>query len=111
MTERAEHTAGPWKQQCFLVTGGDGSWVCHTGMGNLPPSRSHESEANARLIAAAPDLLAALKVALPRLAHKASCHTVRPTSEWEKHGSSCFDECDCEIKVVRAAISRATGEA
>lgn len=53
----AEHTPGPWKRSCFLVIGADGKWVCHTGMGGLPPSESHVSEANARLIAAAPELL------------------------------------------------------
>ena len=60
-TTKSMHTPGPWKQQCFLVTSETGDWVCHTGMGNLPPSRSTESEANARLIAAAPNLLKALR--------------------------------------------------
>jgi hypothetical protein len=43
-------TPRPWKRACFLITGPNGEHVTHTGSGNLPPSRSHESEANAELI-------------------------------------------------------------
>jgi hypothetical protein len=67
----AEHTPAPWRNACFQVYGPKGEKLCHTGGGNLPPSRSDESEANARLIAAAPDLLIAckrlLEVEPPRL--------------------------------------------
>src|SRR5690554_4300770 len=48
-------------------------------------------EANARLIAAAPELLEALKLALPKLAHGATCHAIRPTTEWAEHGSVSFE--------------------
>jgi hypothetical protein len=46
----ADATPRPWKRSCFLITGPHGDHVTHTGYGNLPPSRSHESEANAELI-------------------------------------------------------------
>lgn len=46
----------------------------------------------------------ALRLALPRLAHKHSCWSVRPTSEWAEHGSASFENCNCEIKAVRAAL-------
>lgn len=45
-----KHSALPWRQHCFLVTSKHGDHVTHTGMGNLPPSRSTESEANAAFI-------------------------------------------------------------
>jgi hypothetical protein len=55
------------------------------------------------------NLLAALKAALPRLAHKYACHSVRPASEWAEHGSASFENCSCEIRIVEAAIARAEG--
>ena len=45
-----DHTPAPWRNACFQVYGGDGSRVAHTGMGQLPPHRSHEAEANAATI-------------------------------------------------------------
>lgn len=48
-----EHTATPWRNQCFQVYGADNSKIAHTGMGQLPPYRSTESEANAAFIVTA----------------------------------------------------------
>ena len=47
---KAERTKGPWRRSCFQVYGADGSRIAHTGMGQLPPPRSSESEANAAAI-------------------------------------------------------------
>lgn len=44
------HTKTPWRNACFQVYGSDNSRIAHTGMGQLPPSRSSESEANAAFI-------------------------------------------------------------
>lgn len=55
------HTPAPWSNVCFQVYGPRREKICHTGLGNLPPSRSHESEANATLISAAPDYAAAVE--------------------------------------------------
>jgi hypothetical protein len=52
------------------------------------------------------ELVEALRAALPRLAHKASCHTTRPASEWLEHGSASFENCNCEIATVRAALEK-----
>ena len=63
MSEAVKHTPGPWEARTFLFMGGHklADRICHVGSStSLGPSRAHESEANARLIAAAPDLLAAL---------------------------------------------------
>lgn len=66
----AKHTPGPWIANCFMVVAPNGKSknsmsymyggqeVCHTGGGK---ASNEEAEANARLIAAAPDLLAACK--------------------------------------------------
>ncbi|WLS01696.1 hypothetical protein [Shinella oryzae] len=63
MGENVKHTPGPWEARTFSVMGGHklADRICHVGSStSLGPTRAHESEANARLIAAAPDLLAAL---------------------------------------------------
>ena len=50
------HTSGPWKRGKYIITTVDGGFVAHT----RPTSVYRVSdEANAQLIAAAPDLLAA----------------------------------------------------
>lgn len=54
-------TPGPWRSSTFQVYAASGDRVAHTGVGQLPPRRSQEAVNNARLIAAAPELLAALK--------------------------------------------------
>lgn len=66
MTE-VKHSPLPWKQTCFLVTSATGSHVTHTGMGNLPPSRSAESEANAAFIVHAANSHDGLKATVSRL--------------------------------------------
>jgi len=60
-------TPRPWRRSCFLIQGLRGDWVTHTGMGNLPPSRSHESEANAELIVTAVNSFAATQKQLAAL--------------------------------------------
>jgi hypothetical protein len=67
----ADHTPGPWTIEesnvgygpCYYIEGGDGSYVIH-GEGT---AWSESDKANARLIAAAPELLEALKVAADAL--------------------------------------------
>lgn len=61
----AQHTSGPWFARNWLVwsepTPGDTNVICHLGTNKA--RRTPEAAANARLIAAAPDLLAACKAA------------------------------------------------
>jgi hypothetical protein len=55
-------TPGPWEAHCFMVKAGRDT-ITQTGYSSSlagNPSRSFEAEANARLIAAAPELLACL---------------------------------------------------
>lgn len=51
-------------------------------------------------------LIAALELALPRIAHGAQCGAVRPTEEWAQHGSMSWENCNCERKVVIAALDQ-----
>jgi len=62
-----KHTPGPWEARTFLVMGGENmrDRICHVGTStSLGPQRSKETVANAQLIAAAPDLLEAAKLAV-----------------------------------------------
>lgn len=110
-----KHTPGPWKHSAY-----HGAVLTDTGhavevevcvfpvMRNwhqaAPAEGTHatfdKQRANARLIAAAPDLLAAAEAAL-RLAENGGTHAENPE-----------DPCTlCEIgTVLRAAIARAKGE-
>jgi hypothetical protein len=62
----SKHTPGPWVQRKGELKGSDGNNVCVWGLGLAHCSRDAVAEANARLIAAAPDLLEALKEIVQR---------------------------------------------
>ena len=55
------------------------------------------------------EAVALLRLALPRLGHPAACCSVRPTEEWEAHGSMSFDNCSCGIKAARAFLASLDG--
>ena len=63
MNEPQEHSEGPWQANGFLVLSKDLSTVCHTGGTRFKDGQPSplEAEANARLIASSPCLLAALE--------------------------------------------------
>lgn len=74
---------------------------------DLPASITGKRLATAALTASPlRECVEALQAALPRLAHPARCHRVRPAAEWAEHGSASFDNCDCEISQVRAALAK-----
>lgn len=87
------HTPGPW------AANPDG--LIHAGKNRLHIAQAatigmgHAAAANARLMAAAPDLLAALRLILD--------------SE-ETHGDSVVCDFETLQSVARAAIAKATGE-
>jgi hypothetical protein len=68
------------------------------------PSYQANDPANARLIAAAPDLLAALEAAVNQIE---SLHT---DNGWSKSGPRKADLSAVTLRVCRAAIARATGQ-
>ncbi len=97
-----KHTPGPWYQVGFWVEHEDDSvadiCTCNPddfGQGHIKRSQS-EIVANAMLIAAAPDLLAALEELLPRF------ENLRELAGFEA-------ESDAAIR-ARAAITKAKGE-
>lgn len=108
----AKHTPGPWsrgqdyqdlevgsryRNVVGVVDGSsNGLFVAKVLVG------SHETEANARLIAAAPDLLAALKL-VPLRADNCRCHLVE--------NGNC-ENCPprWHRKMIRAAIAKAEGK-
>lgn len=96
----AKHTPGPWQwTQHFDPT----ISIYKDGFGQI--ARLYDSsvgtgKANARLIAAAPDLLEALKTLVPML------------DEWHKeHPAHVGDKEPHAIKAASAAIAKATGGA
>lgn len=94
---RAKHTPGPWHAESsgeplagwMVLARGQGNCVCSTS--NL----KGRAEANARLIAAAPELLDAAKLVLVDLDHYVSNHGPGP---------------DVRLATLRAAIAKAEGQ-
>ena len=109
----SKHTPGPWKahfEEAYFVTGPDRGRVAMMmnlkGPHGLGGRRSgEESAANARLIAAAPELLEALKQILA-----AYCGVMR--SEFDFPSRPWTPERDNDIDALQAiaAIRKATGE-
>jgi hypothetical protein len=92
MKTETKHTPGPWKAEGWenlVVNSADGHTMTLAAGGNWADLA--ELKANARLIAAAPDLLAALVAMLNRYGDK-----------------SAFPMCDASIS-ARAAIAKAKG--
>ena len=102
-----KHTPGPWfvdHKSPFLVRAGDdidGRHIAHIGPANYTP-RFDVDEPNAKLIAAAPDLLEAAQLAL------------QIAESWihdQLDGTSSIDGALLHLDPVRAAIARARCEA
>jgi len=93
----AEHTPGPWRvdgrEIIYDDTSGLPYVVAKTGLYVLTPNMDANAEANARLIAAAPDLLEALEAVLHDSYHQLD--------------SQMTDETE---RKVLAAIAKAKGE-
>ena len=97
-----KHTPGPWRSEKYCVWAGD-KYIAGTQTGIGEPQ-----EANARLIAAAPELHEWLKVATEWM-------------EWwlgedycdceEGHHTCGKHERDKELKLMQAAIAKAEGRA
>jgi hypothetical protein len=109
-TKNAQHTKGPWKVEPYKFSK-RGSWVSHPA--SVQAADGHwiannisvhdfqgSAMANARLIAASPDLLAALQAVLKECAfvHK----------HWGEDDNT--KAANAAETAARAAIARATGE-
>ena len=101
----SKHTPGPWREWDDGIRGSNGESVCRVYAVTGDTGKRHGrgvSDYNARLIAAAPELLEALR-----------CLTGYAESEWRKTtggrmngGTSVPIE---HVKMARAAIAKATG--
>lgn len=89
--EANQHTPGPWLENGWYVISEGGDDVCH-----VHEAMQTTRAANARLIASAPELLAALQVAVATIERLA---TVR----------NGFSSANGTLDVARAAIAKATG--
>ena len=98
----SKHTPGPWRAYGFMITGGDFRQVAECNMPVGTPGREEdatvdEDQANARLIAAAPDLLAACEMLISD-----------PSEEWSQ---TEFDRrVGAARDMARAAVKKAKGE-
>ena len=101
--QEVKHTPGPWSSRafgtrgedgpsCFRISGPDGEVADTFGY-------SERDSANARLIAAAPALLAALKRAKAR----------EPRCLRDQVGASSSGDCNCVTCAIDAAIALAEG--
>jgi hypothetical protein len=102
-----KHTPGPWhKDDCGALRGSNGARVIVSGLGlafltgYVSEQDKAEMEANARLIAAVPDLLEALKACEPYVAHF--------QGGWSGHTPGNIDTAEL-LATIRAAIMKAEG--
>lgn len=56
MNNQVKHTSGPWKTRLAVVNNAPNTWVVTNGKWGAPNIAECSLEANARLIAAAPDM-------------------------------------------------------
>lgn len=103
-----KHTPGPWNVAYYgyterpVIKHGSQSIADVRGC-ELDDTTTH-SLANARLIAAAPDLLAALKLALP-------CVEYAEIETASKGQNEAHDKCLSALEWIREAIAKAEGNA
>lgn len=103
----SDYAPGPWREydrnglgDIYLCGNDDGRAVAIVLQAVIPQLEGR-TEANARLIAAAPDLLTALLIAHPYTEHVISCQLV-------KGGPECTcGLLDADVK-IKAAIAKAT---
>jgi hypothetical protein len=107
---KTAHTPGPWKTEGRDVQTADGLItvaIAHGPVGEWQKVRT-EHEANARLIAAAPDLLEACE----RFMNCGLLATSGKTTDGKEPNISVYihPELDAAIENARAAINKAKGE-
>jgi hypothetical protein len=100
MTTQATHTPGPWEISKNEAGELD---ICEAGAGNMLAdlAKCKNAEANARLIAAAPDLLEALKVTVWSLFKHQPPRAPQDPSTDASHA----------LAIASAAIAKAEGRA
>lgn len=98
-----KHTPGPWRRAKYKVFSADEALVAHTRSTGLA---SDADEANARLIAAAPDLLHALTFVLKGMdAGHIKC---APYIDFDPNAAQL--EFKSPAQMLREVLAKATGE-
>jgi hypothetical protein len=114
----AAHTPGPWRitgsgDKGEMVYGPDGRTVAVWPYEGFNPPDSLEAMANARLIASAPALLAALEAAVERMeavAEGIPVHNRHSGVSQATHVAHMAGHLAQHAKIARAAIAQARGE-
>ena len=103
------HTPGPWHVEDAPDSGliFIRSHPAEVSLANIRKGQDHPNEANARLIAAAPELLEALKAIEGRITKAANAFYV---SGKRSDLQAAFDGWKVDAQQARAAIARATGQ-
>jgi len=98
------HTPGPWREHSHRQIGPDAGIVCEvwSAIGETDADRIAQADANARLIAAAPDLLEALQEMV--------AGDAEAIEDAKRLGVPFPDEMLAAYHKARAAIAKATGE-
>src|SRR5438552_2211842 len=102
------HTPGPWiNRGCDTIEGGDGFTVARNYSDRNAERDTAEHEANARLIAAAPDLFDALRSIIQR--HDKGWHYTDGDrcEDCGTDAGNCPDT--CRFEQARVAIAKAEG--
>ena len=105
-----KHTPGPWRviehsTGMLCVVGDNDKSLCSVGYNR---TEGRDDIANARLIAAAPEMLAALQFAEPYIDEWIDMFD--PSDEADQDVRKARDECRRGLEQLRAAIAKATGE-
>lgn len=93
----SKHTPGPWRYKPHSVDGNYMLIFCSDDSSEGDNLRGYCGEANARLIAAAPDLLGALKAAEQAMSNEIFASEVLASDSVVR-------------EMIRAAINKATGD-
>jgi hypothetical protein len=103
----SQHTPGPWTVTDDWYIGhahGGGTFAEVKSCARVPTQAHDEHRANARLIAAAPEMLAALRAILAEPYGCSLCDSGKPRNPSKGH------QADCPFEAARAAITRAEGK-
>lgn len=102
----SKHTPGPWAirlgQSVVEIRTTAGLPIAQTTSGHYWQNFGPEAEANARLIAAAPDMLEALR-------HAEAILSYAPEMSTNKNGAGPNTSTHHALRLVRAAIAKAEG--
>lgn len=108
----ARHTPGPWAVFERGIRAGSICTIVHRIKWWACGLDESEEMANARLIAAAPELLDAVALARAQIKEDrdalAQCHT-DPSGYVDKLGAAALSEYDETLSLIDAAIAKATG--